>query len=189
MAYSYNFAREQLDASVNSTYDPKIKSLVSSDIQDKSQKETYFIGNITGYIEGKNDTIKEYPKKDDLLNKFVEYINENRDIIVLGYGQSGSGKTSALIRLKNPAVKGIIPVLMDNLDKTEFVELKVDFINLYLNWSVELNKFADIRDEHYFLRKIFPDEILFQREASSDQWICNKVITDGRVVNGRSELS
>ena len=185
LMYSYNLAREQLTAATGLVYDANIKNLATNDIKNESKTETYYIGNITGYIEGKGT---EYPKKDDLQKKFKEYIKENRDIIVLGYGQSGSGKTSALIKLKNPSTKGIIPTLMDSLDSNEYVKLEVDFINIYLNWSAELSRFSDVLDEHYLLRKLVPEKIFFTRN-SSNYWVSTKSIVDGVLVDGESELS
>ena len=136
--YSFNLAKEQLNINDPSAkLDSNIKALVTDDVRNQSVKETYFIGEITGYIEGKTTGLTEYPEPDNLLNKFKRYITDDQDIIVLGYGQSGSGKTSALIKLAHPSTKGIIPNLMDSLSRNDYTSLQVRFINIYLNWAAD----------------------------------------------------
>ena len=59
-------------------------------------------GKITGYLDENDFDIP----KGVLSQRWTRHIEDNKDIIIKGYRQSGSGKTSSLVHLYNQAREG-----------------------------------------------------------------------------------
>ena len=69
-------------------------------------------------------------------------------MIIFAYGQSGAGKTSAMIEFENNP--GWVVKEMNNLcNDATFNELNVRYIEIYFNWSKGLKSMNDIDDSSY----------------------------------------
>ena len=106
-----------------------------NDIRDK-RKEYYYLGPYDGiYLKEvtSNKTIA-VSASTKLLKKIID---DDEDLCIIGYGQSGSGKTSTLIYFKNPVTgteeDGII-VELCNLKKfsDEFEKISIEMSNIYV---------------------------------------------------------
>ena len=115
-----------------------------AELKKSSWTETYHVGNIDGYI---NDKDEQMPP-DCFHTSFNQHINSNKNMIIFAYGQSGAGKTSAMIEFKG--TPGMVIKEMNNISKTNtFTQLVVRYIEIYFNWSTSLNSISDINDSSY----------------------------------------
>ena len=113
LEYSHETAKAQLG----------LESIYTSDdnISKKDFRiEHYNLGNIHGYIE--HDDI---PGENNFIDAITVKLEEKgEDIILLGYGQSGAGKTSALIFFTGESTPGLIIKAVNKLKYLLDVELK-----------------------------------------------------------------
>jgi hypothetical protein len=137
----------------------KAKEFVN-DPKNKKMWEHYKLGKINRYYGPKVES-KQIAADPEcgliLLNKLRNFEN----IIIVGNGQSGAGKTAALISRTTNGVNypGLLPCISDKLikpkdsydDKTQYFELaSVKLINLYLKLDDNLNEINKIKAEHYW---------------------------------------
>lgn len=89
--------------------------------------------------------------KDDLTNRL-----KTNDIMMLGLGQSGSGKTSTLIQFsKNGEVieKGVLIHFLESLQN--LIKIEISCANLYYKDDKNnLNSYDDFKPENYLVQKI-----------------------------------
>ena len=153
-------------------------------IQEFCREENYNFGKITGYLD---DNDHDTPKG-VLSRKWMRQIEDNKDIIIIGYGQSGSGKTSSLIHLynqdKGADKTGLIPRLLDTLDSNKYIQLKIDFVDIYLNWGFGTKSYKEIEDDDYLLRNLFDQTIIFTRIGEKDGWATKQVCIKHEVTTG-----
>ena len=107
--------------------------------------ETYNLGKINQYYDKKIQA--QHIVDDGLCGKtLLKKLNNFENIIIIGNGQSGSGKTSTLISLYDKSgkkIEGVFPILAKKLisgNKNftfKIAELKI--INIYLKLSDKLN--------------------------------------------------
>jgi hypothetical protein len=127
----------------------------ANDELKEARKEYYYFGPFDGIYR---ETIKKNKIIADDTSKllFKKLINDDQDICIIGYGQSGSGKTSTLIYLnvKSPQ-QGIIMELcnkQDIIDRFDYITLKI--VDIYLYHGTGVNEPSDInisRDYKYKL--------------------------------------
>ena len=96
-------------------------------------KEYYYFGSYDGIFgRGKNNKEVAQKTSDVILTKLID---NSEDICVIGYGQSGSGKTSALIYLEttNKKEDGI---LIETCKLQKFIEtyvlISLEMYNIYI---------------------------------------------------------
>jgi septal ring factor EnvC (AmiA/AmiB activator) len=127
----------------------------------EARKEYYYFGPFDGIYREKIKKNKEIADDTSKL-LFKKLINDDQDICVIGYGQSGSGKTSTLIYLNVKSPQGGVieqqGIIMELCNKNEIYD-RFDYINLkivdiYLYHGTGINEPADInisRDYKYKL--------------------------------------
>ena len=163
--YSYKLAQKQLNIDIGDLkLNVETKNDSGENIETFARKEKYRLGKINGFIDRLNN---EYPEK-CFTNKFNNNIRSKKDIVIMGYGQSGSGKTSSLISYENKP--GWIPRLLYDLDEDINIdEIYVRFIEIYFNWSNNLNRYLDIKDNDYFISEL-QESIKFVRYDDDKEW-------------------
>jgi hypothetical protein len=135
------------------------------------KKEYYNLGKINGYYKT-NDEIINDPNCGELL---INRINNGENVIIIGNGQSGSGKTASLIYLQKDTkdIEGILPKILNKLDKT-YNTINIKLADIYLNWESKLNNVENITNKHYMVKPIKgnngQEKIEFNRKTNND-WI------------------
>ena len=107
----------------------------------QGEKIKYIVENFNytaeKYHYGKYDNIFDYAKNNveisnELINTVINKINKNEDICIIGYGQSGVGKTSSFIKYNNN--NGIIIELINNRMFTDLIsKISLNIYNIYIN--------------------------------------------------------
>ena len=77
------------------------------------------------------------------------------NVIIIGNGQSGSGKTASLIYLQKDTkdIEGILPKILNKLNKT-YNRINIRLADIYLNWDSKLNNVEKITNKHYMVKPI-----------------------------------
>ena len=185
LMYSNKLARYELGYNIDNPFLDYNGALDGdgNEIKNHASKEKYMFGKITGFIDNNNKVIPT----GILDDRWKKNITANNDIIIIGYGQSGSGKTSSLVHLSNHEKQldtvGIIPELLNKLDKDIYVSMEVTFIDIYLNWKFGKTSYKDIKDEDYLLRYLTDQPIVFTRIGNNNGWGVKKTITDNNVTS------
>jgi len=134
----------------------KAKDFVNN---NKNNLEHYKLGKINRYYgrDVTSEAISGDPESGlILLNKLRNFEN----IIIVGNGQSGAGKTAALISRTTNGINypGLLPCISNKLikpkdsydDNTQYFELAtVKLINLYLKLDDNLSEIDKMKAEHY----------------------------------------
>ncbi len=128
------------------------------DFRSGATVENYYIGPVTGFFSASsnNATIA----KDITVDKNItdKIINGN-DVIIIGNGQSGSGKTSTLVYLRdnvnNNNVDGIIPIMCNGEKFHEnFEKLEVSAVEIYVKWDENIKAYTEINSSQYFVQNL-----------------------------------
>ena len=98
---------------------------------NKNKKDTYHMGPFTGiFTENPSQLIKSSSKNSfkDLTDSLIS----GKNVSVLMYGTSGSGKTSTVIRLKygNKLEEGIVPLLCNRILSKYFSQINISFYEI-----------------------------------------------------------
>lgn len=144
------------------------------DTKKDSLKEEYYY---TGPFNDIFDTTTENTKIAEKCNIIVQKLKSNKSVCIIGYGQSGSGKTSTLIQLNKKVgtettrEKGIIIELL-NLDKISetFDNINVEYKNIYINhkFGLQPNSISTLQDqEKYFVTTSIGTKSDFKYVSSS----------------------
>ena len=155
-----------------------------------TKRENYFLGKINGYYSFNNRNKDDKDLIDDEYGgiKIINKIISKEDIIILGYGQSGSGKTSTLIysTFDGTTTEGIIPRLLNKLKHSynDLVILELIFIDIYLNWD-NISSLNDITRNHYMIKQM--ENIEFYFDGSTWKSI-NNDYNLGKVINDTFDL-
>jgi hypothetical protein len=129
------------------------RSLAITELESNSKKEYYNLGKINGYYDTNNENeIIEDPNCGILL---IERINKGENVIIIGNGQSGSGKTASLIYLQKNLldIEGILPKILNKLNK-DYTKIIIRLADIYLNWDSKLIKVEKITNKHYMVKPI-----------------------------------
>ena len=89
-----------------------------------------------------------------LLNKLID---EKQNLCIIGYGQSGSGKTSTLIYLKTDDTTSdgiLIELCKQQKFKSTFVKIKLEITNIYVYHGSGRNRMEDIEDKEYKIHQM-----------------------------------
>ena len=126
-----------------------------------SQWEKYYLGKINRYY-GWKITSEQISEDSECGLILLEKLRRFEDIIIVGNGQSGAGKTAALIgyNLNNEPFPGLLPNLANKLIKPEdsedsddsiqyFQDATVELINLYINLDDNLTEINGMEPKHY----------------------------------------
>jgi hypothetical protein len=131
-------------------------------------ENTFYLGNFTKVfsVEDTNDIMAN-----QLIKDLEPAIKEKKPIFILGYGSSGSGKTSTLINLSfgvtSKGIPGVVIQLLKYLDTT-YEENHSESIKLSIKLSIK--EFQDNTEKNYKLTDI--SNLIFYK--SGDTWL-----TDG----------
>lgn len=153
-----------------------------SENENKKYWEHYKLGKINRYYgrDVKSEEIAADPECGlILLNKLRNFEN----IIIVGNGQSGAGKTAALISRtsKGENYPGLLPSISNQLIKPEedfdeniqyFNKASVKLINLYLKLDDKLDDISKMTPDHYYPYNIK----LFKTDENS-----NPILKDGKL--------
>jgi hypothetical protein len=160
----------------------------------QSKVEKYYIGPINGYFDQsfKNSDIANSDNCGILiLNKLIK----GENVIVIGNGQSGSGKTSSLITLYNSTTKkedvGILPLICNKLPN-DFTKIKSTMLDIYLNyedllWNSSSNLQNEILERHNLVKPIeINNKYNIEFSRKDNIWIDNSLQKDntlGLIIN------
>ena len=139
-----------------------------SDVKDKKM-EKYYIGKINKYY-GKDISSKAITNDPECGQIILSKLRNLENIIIIGNGQSGAGKTAALVSLsmkdgtKVTVYPGLLPCIAENLTQTNtpsnlqfFDEINVKLINVYWYLNDSLTKIQNVERKYYH-----PDNIKFE---------------------------
>jgi hypothetical protein len=109
---------------------------------EPNNSEYYYFGPFDGVFQEKNTAeINNRPELDKIVNKIVN----GEPICVIGYGQSGSGKTSALIYNKVTNETGILVKLCAKekiIQKYGNQKAKLQMYDIYVNFNEDTIQFV-----------------------------------------------
>lgn len=127
----------------------------------QSKVEKYYIGPINGYFD-KSFNNSDIANSDNCGKLILNKLIKGENVIVIGNGQSGSGKTSSLITLYNSSMKkedvGILPLICNKLPN-DFTKIKSTMLDIYLNyedllWNSSSNLQNEILERHNLVKPI-----------------------------------
>ncbi|ATZ80223.1 putative kinesin motor protein [Bodo saltans virus] len=140
--------------------------------------------------------------KTEQIKEIIQKVNALTHICIIPDGQSGSGKTSALIY--RDGKDGIFPLVCNQVDDS-FVELRLQFFRLYVNFSEKLERDnAAVKsvpnltfdDTDYNIKKMIitqneqqianqNGDYILKRESSTKKWALDKkyIEKNGEIVN------
>ena len=155
----------------------------------KDRKEYYFFGPFDGFYDSKmkNSTIASESSV-LILDKLI---GQDQDMCVIGYGQSGSGKTSTLIYFNKNKEDGIlievckIPRFIETFNR---IELKM--VNLYVYHGTGVNDMARIQenDYKYNLMEIAGDtNPTFIYDKNRKTWMYEKDLKDNSIPDDKKK--
>ncbi len=167
------------------------KTFINDEANSK-YKEEYNMGKINryyGYNILPKDIVQDYEGGKILIEKLQNFEN----IIIIGNGQSGSGKTAALISRTTNGISypGLLPCIANSLIKNDenknkqtFNKVNLKLINLYWNLSDELDDINKVSETFYHpqninLKNNKGDEIIkdsYDFIPNGDTWEC--IISD-----------
>lgn len=185
----YNFPGK-----LGSGKDNEVKPIVTQEMKDN--KETYLIGPINKYFD-KQSITNEDIAKDKLCGETIKIkIEAGENIVVIGNGQSGAGKTSTLINLFNTTTNknepGILPIICSNLNK-DFNKIVIRMLDIYINydnvlWNKNENLQNEIKQKHNLVKPIiFNGNETIELSRSGEDWI-NGDKTLGEIISQAFEL-
>ena len=113
-------------------------------------EEEYYMGPFDGvFLSTDNLDNKKISKqiKNDLFDKLI---NKKEDICIIGYGQSGSGKTSTLIYFEKEKEDGIIVELCKTKEfKSNFLSIELSMTNIYTYHGTDVKNTKSQEKKHY----------------------------------------
>lgn len=119
------------------------------------KKEYYYFGKFDGIFNEKISN-KEIAKA--MSNNLIDKLVNGDPICIIGYGQSGSGKTSSLIYLKTSKGEqyGILVELSNELINKGYTNMKLKMKNLYVNYDSPniINNMDVLRKEHNNIQEL-----------------------------------
>jgi hypothetical protein len=145
-------------------------------LSNYTKKEHYYLGVINKYYDKEN--IQYTATDNDCGSKMLQKIINGEDVIIIGYGQSGSGKTSELIMNTATNTPGLLPKTLNEIPikmTNDEYKLEVDFIDIYLNWGY-INSMNYITRNHYLIRSLGKDYFAFNTKAK--EWRLISLKTD-----------
>ena len=150
-------------------------------------KETYLFGEFDGiYTSEKPYQIANSKQVTYLVDRLVK---EENDLCMIGYGQSGSGKTSTLIYLSLGQIDGIL-IELCKLEKFRDTvsKITVKFKNIYTYHWLDRKNYNDYKDFEYNLDLPIGEESSFtydedKEEATKSNWRNDKKIALSKFIN------
>jgi hypothetical protein len=179
----HDTATSKVDYPNGKEYTEEIRELAKK----PENKEYYYFGPFNGIFPA--ETTNNKVARSEELKVLVDKLANGQDACVIGYGQSGSGKTSALINFVNKegvATKGILMELCtDEKIRAEYTKAELEMINLFVNYDEKLVTFVGrntqlnaFEDYHYVETKIklkdHPDLDKYTFEYKNDDWLFTK---------------
>jgi len=146
-----------LDTNFNTSLDTNFNiNKAYEDVKDKPF-DKYYIGKINKYYgkDVKSENIAQDPECGKII---LQKLRNFENVIIIGNGQSGAGKTAALINLTldKKLYPGLLPSIAAQLVKNDkipnvqyFTTIKVKLINLYWNLSDQLNDINTVKKDYY----------------------------------------
>jgi hypothetical protein len=154
-------------------------------LKEKNVKEEYY------FFGPYNDVFDQSDTNSDAANKLTsirdKLIDGNEPICIIGYGQSGSGKTASLIFLQ-PATDGIIMELCNNDSvKNVFDTIEMVATNIFIKFSKDADNFDSFNNNNILkteINKIYDISILFSdiKGTKIDNDIIKKNNEEGKYI-------
>ena len=146
--------------------DTDIKKITNTEKYNNYTNEKYYFGPFDNYYskdKSNEDIANDYGgdknilKSEGMGNKILDkIINKKEDVCIIGYGQSGSGKTSALIYLKyTKGNKDIIQkgIIEEICNRQAFIDnyknLNINVYNLYTKFGSKCSDMNDYKEKDY----------------------------------------
>uniref|UniRef100_A0A6C0CSR6 Uncharacterized protein n=1 Tax=viral metagenome TaxID=1070528 RepID=A0A6C0CSR6_9ZZZZ len=149
-------------------------------------KEQYNIGNINAYFNKTDEDVLN-KKKGNVVLKYIdtdhpkciqllhEQIDRGEDLFIIGYGQSGAGKTTCLIKFKQTEtfVPNLLKFHQSQLDGLKHInKLEMIAINIYYTWNPKNDSMDSIHLNDYKLDYLFFHEYAkFKFDIRLNTWV------------------
>jgi hypothetical protein len=185
-------------------YQTNAKSVVTG---NSYLNEKYFMGKINRYYGG-NITATDIANDPECGNVILKKLQSFENIIIIGNGQSGSGKTSTLISLHidattttpaKPAkdIPGVVPCIanklpnlkLDGTDK-KFTFATLKLINIYVKLSDKLTYIEDMNKDYYYISNIKLNNTVSPSITNTEykfefknEWECIDTINTGETMD------
>ena len=152
--------------------------------------EYYYFGKFDKHFSKDITNKKMAEDSKDLI--FDKLIKKKEDVCIIGYGQSGSGKTSSLIYLqymKNNILESQDGILIELCKTKEFIneysKIKLIIQNIYIDLDKKPvpEKIFDIKDNYYKQKLLTNDSNDYIFEYINNEWINNNNKNLGAVIN------
>lgn len=138
--------------------DPETKQILNhttrlNDLKKDASAEYYFFGPYDGVFDRNMDNKKVAESISDKVFNVV--IKRGEDCVIVGYGQSGSGKTSSLVFLKTPGEekKGIDGILIELCNsksfRSTFQRIELEMTNIYMFHGTRASSPNTFEDSFY----------------------------------------
>ena len=139
-----------VDGQVNGNVNEKKNSLKKKMEQENKVQEEYVLGPFNGVFLA-NRKLNNRQIAEQIHEPIFEKIFRlNEDFCMIGYGQSGSGKTSTLIYYDREEEDGIVTELCNLPDFVNQVEqINMALTNIYLVHGSGVEKMSSFKDEFY----------------------------------------
>ena len=154
-------------------------------------KEYYFLGPFDG-VYVKKESNQQIAKETKVI---IDKLNNGIDVCVIGYGQSGSGKTSSLIFLnyndgsKDVKLDGILMEIC-NLKELKTETLSLQMKNIFINYSTKKTAMDQLKvsDGDYTVTDIMfnmeYNKVQFRRDPINKKWINGSTYLGEYIING-----
>lgn len=139
--------------------------------EKKKNTEYYYLGPFDNIYNKDMDTEKIIKHGHMIINK----LTNSQNVCVIGYGQSGSGKTSSLIYLdagENSKDGVLIGICNHATILNNFKSLEITMINIFVRYNMKLFTYENIIDDNYLETDLIRDSV-FVNEANK-KWVYSK---------------
>ena len=179
-----------------------LKKIVSSynhqrsdaDLQKRAKKEIYVLGEFDRVYPSKDDTAKTITNTTEIKELVDKLIINEENLCIIGFGQSGSGKTSVLIYYTKAQEDGIIMELCKLPEFTNtFSSITIEFQNIYTYHWMKRESYNSYEEFEYKISPIgettaFDFKIVDPENPAKNYWYTKTVKeVEGEEVEGEEE--
>ena len=167
----------------NGVYDYK---RAKSEIEkvSKDRKEYYYFGPFDGIFNQDKTNVQVADDSSELI--LDKILNKNEDICVIGYGQSGSGKTSTLIYLNPKDEDGILINLCNdpNIIKN-FDSINLKMVDIYAYHGTRAKDMSKIETDRDYKCKLIGTNFKDKMDYNPKFGKWGGILVGGKMVGGK----
>jgi predicted CopG family antitoxin len=141
-------------------------------ISDKQNHEYYYFGPYDKVF--KND-VNNVDMSNDVSKHLIDRL-DNEDVCIIGYGQSGAGKTSTLIYFdadgKTPQNGVLFEMFKQEKFRNKFENnITLDMFNIYLHHNIKVTEAKLFNNENYYVKSHVVENKDFIYDIGKNNWI------------------